>query len=66
MWIKAHRKVDGVAELINPAHIVRVYVNLDADPDTVVVFTNGEKVAYCENIRHFTTGGRRIPDWPNL
>lgn len=53
MWIAAQRKTDGTLELVNTAHIARIFVNQDDDPETVVVFASGNKVAYAEHPSHF-------------
>lgn len=53
MFVAAKRKIDGVLELINTDQVQRIWVNHDKDPETVVQFVSGMRVAYVEHPQHF-------------
>jgi len=50
-------KMTGDRELVILGPGMRVYINRDDDPETIVVFPTGAKVAYKEPVNHFAPRG---------
>lgn len=49
----ATNKLSGRRELVILGAGMRLFTNADEDPETVVVFATGERVAYKEELKHF-------------